>query len=123
MGNTVLIVDDSRVSRMMLSSFLKSITTDLTIIEAGNGQEAIEKAIEFKPSLVIMDINMPVMDGLSAVATLRPSMPSTTFVILTANVQSSSREKAQKLGIHLLAKPITEAVAKEAFALWSHEHE
>lgn len=123
MDKTVLIVDDSRVSRMMLSTFIKAVETEWQIVEAENGQQAIEKAAEFEPTMIIMDINMPVLDGLSAAALLKPNMPSTTIVILTANIQASSRDSAKALGIHLLAKPISEAVVSQAFEYWVKEHE
>ncbi len=123
MGKTVLIVDDSRVSRMMLSTFIKAIDTEWQIVEAENGQQAIEKAAAFEPTMIIMDINMPVLDGLSAAALLKPNMPRTTIVILTANVQTSSRESAKDLGIHLLAKPISETVVSQALEYWVEEHE
>jgi CheY-like chemotaxis protein len=54
MSNVLLIVDDSRVSRMILSKVFQSLVSDWTIIEAQNGQEPITLASDHQPSFVIM---------------------------------------------------------------------
>ena len=123
MLRTVLIVDDSRVSRMMLTKAISELDSDWQIIEAENGQQAVEMGCEFAPNLVVMDVNMPVMDGFEAVEQLRPKLPDASFVMLTANVQASSQQRAEELGVHFLAKPVTAAVAEKALAIWRQEHE
>ncbi len=124
MSKTVLVVDDSRVSRMMLSKMINMVASgDWQITEAEDGQQAVEKATAETPDLIVMDINMPVMDGFEAVEILRPQLPDTTMILLSANIQSSSQARAEELGVHFIAKPITPAVAEKALAIWSRENE
>jgi two-component system chemotaxis response regulator CheY len=122
MSKIALIVDDSRVSRMMLSSLLLAEDPSWQVFEANNGAEALSMAEQHQPSLVTLDINMPVMDGFEAAALLRPMLPKTTLLFLSANVQASSRARAEELGVHFLAKPISPAIARQALALWGSEH-
>ncbi|MBB1486635.1 response regulator [Oceanospirillum sediminis] len=123
MNKTVLVVDDSKVSRMMMTRVITEKDADWQVIEAENGQKAIEMGLEFAPNLIIMDVNMPVMDGFQAAENLRPKLPDTTFIMLTANVQASSKQRAEELGVHFIAKPITPSVAEQALTIWGEEHE
>ncbi|MDX1397362.1 MAG: response regulator [Oceanospirillum sp.] len=122
MSKTVLVVDDSRVSRMMLSKMINMADSDWQIVEAEDGQQAVDKATAETPDLIVMDINMPVMDGFQAIEILRPQLPDTTMILLSANIQSSSQARAEELGVHFIAKPITPAVAEKALAIWSQEN-
>ncbi|WP_028305253.1 response regulator [Oceanospirillum maris] len=123
MNKTVLVVDDSRVSRMMLSKVIASIDASWKVIEAEDGQQAVDKALAETPDLIVMDINMPVMDGFQAIEILRPKLPNTTMILLSANIQSSSQARAEELSVHFIAKPVTPAVAVKALSLWSQENE
>jgi len=123
MSKKVLVVDDSRVSRMMIGTMIRDAQSDWEVFEAGNGAEALVKADECQPDLITMDINMPVMDGFEAATQLRPKFPGTTLIILSANIQASSKARADELGVHFLAKPISETVVKQALAIWASEHE
>ena len=123
MNKTVLVVDDSRVSRMMLSKVIASIDDSWKVIEAEDGQQAVDKALVETPDLIVMDINMPVMDGFQAIEILRPKLPDTTMILLSANIQSSSQARAEELSVHFIAKPVTPAVAVKALSLWSQENE
>lgn len=121
-GAAVLVVDDSRVSRMMLAALLREQRPGLEIHEAADGAEAVARAAELKPELITLDINMPVMDGFEAAERIRALLPQTTIVLLTANVQAASKARAEALGVHFLAKPITEAVVRQALSLWEAGH-
>lgn len=122
MSKTVLVVDDSRVSRMMLSKVITQTDSSWHVVEAADGKEAIDQARTESPDLIVMDINMPVMDGFEAIEVLRPELPDTTMILLSANIQSSSQARAEELGVHFIAKPITPAVAEKALAIWSQEN-
>lgn len=122
MNKVALIVDDSRVSRMMLGSLLKTADPEWQIVEASNGLEALSVAAEQQPSLICLDINMPVMDGFEAASQLRPLFPNATLLMLSANIQAASRARAEELGVHFLAKPISPVIARQALALWGSEH-
>jgi CheY-like chemotaxis protein len=121
-GPVALVVDDSRVSRMMIVGILRELAPRLQIVEAGDGAEAVVKAEQLQPELVTLDVNMPVMDGFEAAERIRALLPAATLCLLTANVQASSKARAETLGVHFLAKPISEAVVRQAVEAWEREH-
>lgn len=117
-----LVVDDSRVSRMMVAAFLREQHPKLIIHEAADGAQAVACAETIRPDLITLDVNMPVMDGFEAAERIRALLPKTTIVLLTANVQAASKARAEALAVHFLAKPITESVVRQALALWAADH-
>jgi CheY-like chemotaxis protein len=108
-AKTVLIVDDSRVSRMMARQYISGLHADWIVVEAATGEESLLKAREVAPDLVLMDVNMPGMGGIAAAEQLRQEFPATPISLLTANVQTATRERAAAMGIGFVEKPITEA--------------
>ena len=106
---TVLIVDDSRVSRLMARQYIAGLHADWIVEEAGTGEEALLKARAARPDLILMDVNMPGMGGVAAAEQMRRRLPATPISLLTANVQTATRERAAQLGVGFMEKPITEA--------------
>jgi DNA-binding NarL/FixJ family response regulator len=79
----ILLVDDHDIIRRGIRSLL-SLSSDWEICgEARNGREAIEKVLECKADLVVMDVSMPVMNGVEATRQIRAISPSTKVVIFT----------------------------------------
>jgi len=114
---TVLIVDDSRVSRMMVSAIIKSQYKDWKIEEAASGDEAVSKLTELHPDIAVVDFNMPgSLDGLQVAEKLRQQSATTQIILLTANIQDSIRDKAAAMGISFVGKPITEEKILTALA-------
>ncbi|WP_437890616.1 response regulator [Phytobacter sp. V91] len=109
MPKHILIVDDSRLSRMISRQYVLRQHKDWDIAEAATGEQAIEMAAEKQPYLILLDVNMPGMGGLAAAAILRDAHPQTHIVLLTANVQTSVQVQAEQLGIGFLSKPIKES--------------
>jgi len=105
----ILIVDDSRVSRMMARQYIANLHEDWQIDEAATGEEALERVQQKVPDLVLMDVNMPGMGGIAAAEQIRAQLPAVPISLLTANVQTATRERASQLGIGFMEKPITEA--------------
>lgn len=103
----VLIVDDSRVSRLMAKQYILAMHADWTIEEAATGEEALAKAGALQPDLVVLDVNMPGMGGLAAAEELRKLLPAAHISLLTANVQDATRVRAEDLGVGFMEKPIT----------------
>jgi len=82
-GIRVLIVDDHPVVREGIGSMLKKETDFRVVGEASNGLEALEKARELSPDVVLMDLRMPKMDGVEAISRIRAEKPDIKFIILT----------------------------------------
>ena len=80
----VLIVDDHAVVRQGLGQFLGSDPELDVVGEATNGQEAIEKAKLLKPDVILMDLLMPVMDGLTAIQMIKIRFPDIEIIALTS---------------------------------------
>jgi DNA-binding NarL/FixJ family response regulator len=80
----ILIVDDHHAARTTLRELLDWHSFQVCG-DAQNGKEAIEKVIELKPEIVLMDINMPVMNGIAAAQEIRRIAPSTKIVFLTVH--------------------------------------
>jgi len=108
LSGRVLIVDDHPVNRELVRLFIGS--PDVTTAEADNGQMAIDRAMAEPFDLILMDVNMPVMDGLAATSAIRASCPlnaDTPIIALTAQTGAEIEEKCFAAGMDaVLAKPI-----------------
>ena len=79
----VLLVDDQSIVREGLSSLLQT-QPDLEIIgEAANGKEAVERSLDLRPDVVLMDVRMPIMDGVAAICVLAKQAPEIKVLVLT----------------------------------------
>ncbi len=110
----VLIVDDSSVSRMMIKGRIVGLQPDWEILEAGDGAQAVAMVESNAPDFITMDVNMPGMSGFDAVEKIRQIDQRAKIVILTANIQESSRDRAQQLGVQFVQKPATLAAVQQA---------
>lgn len=104
----MLIVDDSRVARLMLRSIIGAMRPEWRIVEAENAEAAIALTTQDPPHYATLDYNMPGMNGMELAERLAASFPELKLVLLTANIQEPIRQRAATLGIHFVAKPITE---------------
>lgn len=104
----LLIVDDSRVARMMLRAMIGALRPQWRIVEAENAEAAIALTANETPDYATLDYNMPGMNGMELAERLQASFPHLKSVLLTANIQEPIRQRAAGLGIHFVAKPITE---------------
>ena len=114
----IIIVDDNGASRDLLRAILKTVPSD--IIEAKHGQEALELIQQERPDLVLMDIDMPVLDGLSAVRKIRqnPSLADLPVVAVTSFAMEGDREKGLAAGFTAyVVKPLRAAALREQVLL------
>lgn len=101
----ILITDDTIFTRTMLRSVLSANGFD-EIIEAGDGQEAIEKYKTHQPAVVLMDITMPVKDGIAALEEIREFDPEAKIIMCTAMGQKNMIVDAIRSGaVDFIVKP------------------
>lgn len=101
----VLVTDDTPANRQLVGLVLRN--AGLLVEEAENGLQAVERATAAEFDLLLMDMQMPVMDGFTATKTLRDQGMETPIFALTANVMQSDRERCEAAGCTgFLTKPI-----------------
>ena len=105
---SILIVDDIMTNRLLLDAYFDD--TQITVLEASNGIEAIEMAKEYNPDLILMDIKMPIMDGIQATKILKldPKTKHIPISALTADIVNKEKESILQEGFdYCLTKPIS----------------
>ncbi|NJD37938.1 MAG: response regulator [Geobacter sp.] len=110
----ILIVDDSVVARMSLKSCLpKEAGHEIT--EGKDGAEGVALYQSFSPDVTFMDLTMPGMDGIAALAEIRTIDPTARVIILTADIQRRTIERVTELGAFAVVKkpPVKEVVQAE----------
>lgn len=106
MPQKILVVEDELTNQEVAEVILRN--QGYQVLLAANGQEAIEKAVAEQPDLIIMDILMPVLDGLTATRQIKtnPRTASIPVVAVTAKASNSDRDAAEAAGCDgFLAKP------------------
>ncbi|MCB1192940.1 MAG: ABC transporter substrate-binding protein [Leptospiraceae bacterium] len=86
----ILIVDDIEINRFLLKNWFKN--TPIEFVEAGNGEQAIEQAKKYKPDLILMDVLMPVMDGITASKLLKKEKDCENIPIIILTTDSVDQE-------------------------------
>ena len=100
MAKGILIVDDNAVVRSSLRRLFEVCPEFEVFGEAENGQDAIDKAERLKPDLIILDLAMPVMNGLHAAQLLRAILPKVRLILFTAHSTDELERVARLAGIH-----------------------
>ena len=106
MSKTILYVEDNEMNRKIVRDLLKRTT--YTLIEAFDGEEGVAKALEAKPGLILMDIQLPKISGMEAMRQIRavPTLAETPIVAITSFALSGDEQKAKAAGATAyLAKP------------------
>ena len=118
----LLIADDNEIVRARVVEILGGHEGWLVDAAVGNGQEAVQKANELKPDVIVLDLAMPVMDGLSATREILRTLPTVPIIIYTLHNIPAIELEAKKAGartmvmkprIELLISAIEEIVANE----------
>ncbi len=94
----VMIVDDHRMVRHGLKTFLAGQKDLLIVAEAGDGQEAVERCTQAQPDVILMDVVMPTMDGPTATTKIRQAFPHIQIIALTTFLEPELVENALKSG-------------------------
>jgi CheY-like chemotaxis protein len=107
-ATTVLIVDDSKLARIVAGKTLAALQPEWERIEASNAQDALEILRERKIDVAMIDFNMPDKDGLELAAELRATHPTMPIAVITANIQDEVIARAREVNATFVSKPLTE---------------
>ena len=99
---TILIVDDQDGERKVIRAAVEGFTTYRVCGEATTGTEAIQKAKELKPDLIIMDLAMPLMNGLEAAAVLKNELPGVAVVLFTLYSDLINGPRSSMFGVSIV---------------------
>ena len=108
MSKKILIIEDTEDNRQILRDLLGM--AGYTMVEAHDGAEGVAQAAEHKPDLILMDIQMPVMDGYEATRLIKadPALKSIPVIAVTSYALSGDEEKAREAGCDgYIAKPFS----------------
>lgn len=118
-----LVVDDEPLVREMLNDILIDLEYDV-VGQASNGASAIEKAAQLKPDVICLDINMPEVSGLDALASIKTSNKNIIVIMVTANSDTSTVQQAIRTGAdgyilkpfngQQIVKAVNKAIAKRS---------
>jgi CheY-like chemotaxis protein len=110
----ILVAEDNDSNYMLMTYILRK---HYEFFRAKNGKEAVEMVESEKPDMVLMDMKMPLMDGLEATRQIRVSHPDLPIVALTANAFDSDRQRALEAGCNdFVTKPVSAPVCLEVIA-------
>lgn len=107
MSKRILIIEDSEVNRRLMRDVL--IYHGFEVIEASNGKEGIELALKQRPDLILLDMQMPVMDGFEVLRVIRdnPDLRGIKIITVTSFAMVGNKERILKAGADdYIAKPI-----------------
>lgn len=116
MKTRVLIVDDSNFMRKMIGDVLSKQEGVEIVGTAGNGEDALDMALELKPDLITLDNILPDINGIDILKTLKKNIPDIKVIMISAVGQQSVINEAMEIGaIDYLVKPFDEPAFLSAF--------
>lgn len=112
----ILVVDDSKVARLILIKTVKHVEPNAKFIEAANGAIAVELYKTEKPDVVFLDLTMPVMDGYEALEKIMEIDSYAQVVVVSADIQVEAKERVLKAGAKSICpKPISDEKMMKIF--------
>jgi PAS domain S-box-containing protein len=120
----ILIAEDNKINMLLAKTLIKKLFDKCTIIEATNGYEAVQKALMTIPDIVLMDIQMPILNGYDASREIRKlkEFKYTPIIALTAGVLSGEKERCLENGMSdYITKPIIQSELEETVFKWLKE--
>ncbi|MCX7997530.1 MAG: response regulator [Leptospiraceae bacterium] len=112
----LLIIDDSKVARIAISSYFSQIDPNIQIYEAGNGTEALELVQTHDFDGITIDYNMPELNGLEVAKKIFEIKKTPKLFILTANIQNAIKEKVEQSGFYFFTKPVTKDLIQAIYS-------
>jgi CheY-like chemotaxis protein len=104
----VLVVDDSKLARMVIASAFKRIRPEWALVQTANADEALVSVSRDAVDIALIDFNMPGTDGLDLVASIRKTHPTMPVAVVSANVQDEIIGRARQLDAGFIPKPLTD---------------
>ena len=104
MPNTILIVDDSASTRLSVRLLLEGWNSNVAVREAVDGLDAIQKAEKLRPDLILLDLNMPRLNGAEAASALKNLLPDTPIILFTVFQDLIGESLCSALGVESLSK-------------------
>jgi len=115
----ILIVDDNKINMLLTKTLIQNKVPNCFIYEAKNGQEAVDLALENKPDIIFMDIQMPIMNGYEATTEIRKTNPNTIIIAITAGIITGEKEKCLEVGMNdFIIKPIDKILFETTLIKW-----
>jgi CheY-like chemotaxis protein len=108
MRTTVLVVDDSKLARIVVGKAIAALQPEWTRLEAGNAEDALALLSSHTVDVAVLDFNMPGKDGLELAEELRARFPKMPIAVATANLQDEIIARARAAEATFIAKPVTE---------------
>lgn len=121
---SILIVEDNAVNRLLAKKLIGSLRPDLSVHEAHDGKQGVQAFVEHQPDLILMDIQMPEMNGYEATQEIRKlESGHTPILALTASILPGEKENCMAAGMDdYLTKPIARTVLEQALLKWLPVH-
>ena len=104
----VLVVDDSKLARMVMASAFRRIRPEWTLVETASADEALAAVSGGTVDIALIDFNMPGTDGLELAASIRKSHPGMPVAVVSANVQNEIIGRSRELNAGFIPKPLTD---------------
>ncbi|TRX36987.1 response regulator [Flavobacterium sp. ZT3R18] len=120
----ILIAEDNKINMLLAKTLIKNLFDKCTIIEATNGYEAVQKVLTTIPDIVLMDIQMPILNGYDASREIRKlkEFRHIPIIALTAGVLSGEKERCLEHGMtDYISKPINRVELEETVFKWLNE--
>jgi PAS domain S-box-containing protein len=115
----ILIVEDNKINMLLTKTLVKKIIPEVTILEATNGLEAIVTFKKNNPQIIIMDIQMPIMNGYEASLKIREKNTTCIIIALTAGIIEGEREICHAHGMNdYITKPIDREILENTLIKW-----
>ena len=115
----ILIVEDNKINMLLARTLVKKIIPNSTIYEATNGEEAVTVFEKYNPQIIIMDIQMPIMNGYEASLKIREHNKQCIIIALTAGAIKEEKEICIQSGMNdYITKPIDKAILEDTLIRW-----
>nr|WP_314898002.1 PAS domain S-box protein [uncultured Flavobacterium sp.] len=119
----IMIVEDNKVNMLLLKTILKNLYSNATISEIPNGKDAVDQFEILNPDIILMDIQMPIMNGYEAAKEIRnlKTGQNIPIIAITAGTEKEEKDKCIEAGMNdYISKPIIKGIIEETLSKWTN---